>query len=81
MALLDFAPQLLYFATPSLEQDCYLQVKARNTSSFPILASDKVRRRHMHRTRHAARAHARGHARTLTRDASGPLPRWWGVGR
>jgi len=42
IALLAFEPQLLYFATPSLEAAFYLQVKAKNTSSFPLLASSKV---------------------------------------
>ena len=42
IALLSFEPQLLYFATPSLESAFYLQVKAKNTSSFPLLASAQV---------------------------------------
>lgn len=42
IAMLAFEPQLIYFATPALEAAFYLQVKARNTSSFPLLASSKV---------------------------------------
>ena len=42
IAMLTFEPKLLYFATPALEQAFYLQVKARNSSSFPLLASSKV---------------------------------------
>jgi len=42
IALLAFEPELLYFATPSLEQAFYLQVKAKNSSNFPLLASRKV---------------------------------------
>lgn len=42
VALLSFEPQLLYFGTPTLEQACYLQLKAKNTSSFPLLASRRV---------------------------------------
>merc|ERR1719420_2204700 len=42
VALLDFDPKLLYFVTPELSTEVYLQVKARNTSSFPILASAAV---------------------------------------
>ena len=42
VALLDFDPKLLYFVTPELSTEVYLQVKARNTSSFPILASEAV---------------------------------------
>jgi len=42
IAMLNFSPSLNYFATPSLEPAFYLQMKARNTSSYPLLASDKV---------------------------------------
>lgn len=42
IALLQFAPKLLYFATPTLESTFYLQVKARNTSPYPLLASKRV---------------------------------------
>lgn len=42
IARLSFEPQLLYFATPSLEPSFYLQVKAKNSSSFPLLASSQV---------------------------------------
>merc|ERR1711988_502732 len=42
VAMLNFQPQFLYFCTPSLEQQCYLQVKAVNSSNFPILASEKA---------------------------------------
>jgi len=42
IAMLSFEPQLLYFATPALEAAFYLQVKAKNSSSFPLLASSKV---------------------------------------
>ena len=40
--MLSLAPALNYFATPSLEPAFYLQVKTKNTSSFPLLASSKV---------------------------------------
>lgn len=42
VALLDFSPKLVFFATPSLEQAFYTQVRATNTSAFPLLASSKV---------------------------------------
>ncbi len=42
IALLHFTPQLLYFATPCLESAFYLQVKAKNTSPFPLLPSRHV---------------------------------------
>lgn len=42
IAMLSLSPSLNYFATPSLEAAFYLQMKAKNTSSYPLLASDKV---------------------------------------
>jgi uncharacterized protein (TIGR02231 family) len=42
IAILHFTPQLLYFATPCLESAFYLQVKAKNTSPFPLLPSRHV---------------------------------------
>lgn len=42
IAMLAMEPELLYFCTPCLETDCYLQCKAKNSSSYPILASQKV---------------------------------------
>eukprot|EP00121_Abeoforma_whisleri_P014898 Awhi_evm1s13737 len=42
IALIDLSPQFRYFMTPSLEQKAYLQVRALNSSAYPILASDLV---------------------------------------
>lgn len=42
IAILSFKPTLLFFATPLLEEAAYMQVRARNASSFPLLASRKV---------------------------------------
>jgi len=42
VAMLQLAPSLVYFATPTLEAAFYLQLRAKNTSSFPLLASSKV---------------------------------------
>lgn len=42
ITMLRFTPKLLYFATPTLESTFYLQVKAKNTSPFPLLASKRV---------------------------------------
>ena len=41
-AMVELQPQFRHFTTPSLEENAYLQVRAVNSSAYPLLASEKV---------------------------------------